>query len=213
MQDRQQILRSNYEAVRERIHAAADVANRNVDEVTLVGVTKHADIETTRDFIAAGCMDLGESRPQVLWPKAEALADLPVRWHQIGHLQRNKLRKTQPLVSLIHSVDSIRLLQAIDTLQSELSADEPQDILLEVNASGDEAKHGFSASNVQMGVDAGAAVRPCATARTHVHGGTRHNTGPSSKRLRQVAQPPRNAPATLPGSRFRRTVDGHERRF
>ena len=154
MQTRRDILRSNYQAVCERIQAAADAAHRSADEITLVGVTKYVDVETTRDFVAAGCSDLGESRPQVLWPKAEALAELPVRWHQIGHLQRNKLRKTQPLVSLIHSVDSIRLLQAIDTLQAEIAPDEPQEILLEVNTSGDEAKHGFTPSNVNLGVDA-----------------------------------------------------------
>lgn len=154
MQTRQEILRTNYDAVCERIQAAANAAHRSEDEITLVGVTKYVDIETTRDFVAAGCSDLGESRPQVLWPKAEALTDLPVRWHQIGHLQRNKLRKTQPLVSLIHSVDSIRLLQAIDNLQGELAPDSPQDILLEVNTSGDEAKHGFTPANVNLGVDA-----------------------------------------------------------
>lgn len=153
MPTRQQILQSNYDAVCERIQAAAAAAHRDASEITLVGVTKYADVETTRDFVAAGCTDLGESRPQMLWPKAAALADLPVRWHQIGHLQRNKLRKTLPLVSLIHSVDSIRLLQAIDTLQGELAPDEQKPILLEVNTSGDEAKHGFTPANVNLAID------------------------------------------------------------
>ena len=60
-----------------------------------------------------GVLDLGESRPQELWRKAEALKDLPIRWHLVGHLQRNKVERTLPLVHLIHSVDSLRLLQAM----------------------------------------------------------------------------------------------------
>ena len=54
----------------------------------------------------AGCLDLGESRPQQLWEKAERLADLPIRWHLIGHLQRNKVNRTLPHVELLHSLDS-----------------------------------------------------------------------------------------------------------
>jgi uncharacterized pyridoxal phosphate-containing UPF0001 family protein len=117
MQDQQQILRDNLSQVRDRIADAASRANRDPGDVTLVGVTKYVDASVTRDFVLAGCHDLGESRPQVLWPKHEELSDLEIRWHQIGHLQRNKLRKTQPIVSLIHSVDTIRLLEAIDRLQ------------------------------------------------------------------------------------------------
>ncbi len=154
MQDQQQILRDNLSQVRDRIADAASRANRDPGDVTLVGVTKYVDASVTRDFVLAGCHDLGESRPQVLWPKHEELSDLEIRWHQIGHLQRNKLRKTQPIVSLIHSVDTIRLLEAIDRLQAELDPNSPQDILLEVNTSGDEAKHGFSSANVRAGVDA-----------------------------------------------------------
>ena len=130
-----------------------DRSNRKPEDVCLLGVTKYVDAEITRQFVMAGCQDLGESRPQALWPKAESLVDLDVRWHQIGHLQRNKLRKTQPLISLIHSVDSIRLLDAINQLQGEISPDNPQEILLEVNTSGDDAKHGFSAEAIREAVD------------------------------------------------------------
>ena len=105
---------------------AASKVGRDPEEIRLVGVTKYVDLETTRDFVEVGCSQLGESRPQTLWPKAEALRDLQIEWHQIGHLQRNKLRKTQPIVSLIHSVDSIRLLEAINNLQNELSPEKPK---------------------------------------------------------------------------------------
>ena len=153
MEDRRQQLSKNLEAVQERIGLAADKANRQRSEVCLVAVTKYVDAEVTRDLVQAGCLDLGESRPQQLWSKAEALADLDLRWHQIGHLQRNKLRRTLPLVSLIHSVDSERLLNAIDDTQAELDPGAPIPILLEVNTSGDKAKHGFGADGVRRAVE------------------------------------------------------------
>lgn len=143
MSTRQQQLSKNVAHVRGRIRAAAEKAGRDASSVRLVAVTKYVDADITRDLVAAGCEDLGESRPQTLWPKADALADLPIRWHQIGHLQRNKLRRTLPHISLVHSVDSLRLLDAIDSLQAELDPDATQSILLEVNTSGDTAKHGF----------------------------------------------------------------------
>ena len=83
----------------------------------------------------------GESRPQVLWEKSDALADLNVRWHMIGHLQRNKVRRTVESASLIHSVDSQRLLQAIEVAGKE--SDKRVSVLLEVNVSGESAKHGL----------------------------------------------------------------------
>ena len=98
------------------------------DEVTLVGVTKYVGVREALELVAAGCTDLGESRPQELWTKAGELASasgrsdrVQVHWHLIGHLQRNKLRRTLPLVSLIHSVDSERLLAAIDAEWQSLS--------------------------------------------------------------------------------------------
>ena len=88
MQDLQQILQDNLTAVQERINKAADKASRDAAEIRLVGVTKYVDLQVTRAFVEAGCHELGESRPQNLWPKAEALAEHPITWHQIGHLQR-----------------------------------------------------------------------------------------------------------------------------
>ena len=153
MPDNSTLLRNNLAAVSDRIASAAEKSLRKPEEILLVGVTKYVDPEITRQFVQAGCVDLGESRPQVLWPKAENLSGLNVRWHQIGHLQRNKLRKTQPLISLIHSVDTIRLLEAINRLQGELSPGDPQEILLEVNTSGDDAKHGFSEGTIREALD------------------------------------------------------------
>jgi uncharacterized pyridoxal phosphate-containing UPF0001 family protein len=84
----------NLEAVRERIAAAARACGRDPPSIALVAVTKYASIDQTRAIINAGCLDLGESRPQELWRKAADIADAGVRWHLIGHLQRNKVRRT-----------------------------------------------------------------------------------------------------------------------
>ena len=104
----------NLAAVRDRIAQAAARSGRTADAVRLVAVTKYVGPDLIRPLVEAGCRDLGESRPQALWDKAAALAGLPVKWHLVGHLQRNKIRRTLPLVSLIHSVDSQRLVEAIE---------------------------------------------------------------------------------------------------
>ena len=87
-----------------------------------------------------GVRDLGESRPQELWRKAAALP--AVRWHLIGHLQRNKIERTLPLVHCIHSVDSLRLLAALE--EEAARTGRTVDVLLEVNASREANKQGFA---------------------------------------------------------------------
>jgi pyridoxal phosphate enzyme (YggS family) len=116
----------------------------------MVAVTKYVGPNEVRALVKAGCRELGESRPQELWRKAQNLTDVDVHWHQVGHVQRNKLRRTLPLVSLFHSVDSQRLLLAIEQEAAELERRFP--ILLEVNISGEEAKHGFSPAQVEQAV-------------------------------------------------------------
>ena len=89
-------LRENLEAVRSRIAGAARRAGRPPEAVTLVAVSKKRPIETVRPLLNLGVVDLGENYPQELWLRAAALADLPVRWHLIGHLQGNKAKRTLP---------------------------------------------------------------------------------------------------------------------
>jgi pyridoxal phosphate enzyme (YggS family) len=152
----------NLQRVRERIARAADAAGRRPEEITLVGVTKYVDAQQAAELAAAGCTDLGESRPQELWKKVADLqfqrtgaspppATRPaIRWHLVGHLQRNKVHRTLPLVSLIHSVDSERLLAAINEARAaEDDSRGPADVLLEVNTSGEAAKHGLAPSEVE----------------------------------------------------------------
>ena len=74
--------------------AAAARAGRKAEDVRLVAVTKYVGPDEIRALVAAGCTDLGESRPQQLWDRAAELRDLPVRWHIIGHIQRNKVERT-----------------------------------------------------------------------------------------------------------------------
>jgi pyridoxal phosphate enzyme (YggS family) len=148
----------NLRRVRERIARAAEGAGRAAGEVTLVGVTKYVGPRETAELVAAGCRDLGESRPQELWQKYDALLEAgpapagePVRWHLVGHLQRNKIRRTLPLVHMIHSVDSERLLTSIDEELAEVEGSQPPrlKVLLEVNTSGEAAKHGLAPDAVE----------------------------------------------------------------
>src|SRR5437868_11966942 len=112
--DAEAIIAANLQRVREQIADAASRAGRRPEEITLVGVTKYVDVAAARALVDSGCHDLGESRPQSLWEKAEALSGLAIRWHMVGHLQRNKVKRLLPHVHLLHSGDSLRLLEAVD---------------------------------------------------------------------------------------------------
>lgn len=146
----------NLAAIRDRIAAACRAAGRSLDEVTLVGVTKYVGVEVTAAVVVAGCHDLAESRPQQLWEKSAALADVTPapRWHLVGHLQRNKVRRTLPVVSLIHTVDSPRLLESLEA--EAALAGRCCDILVEVNLAGDPGRSGVAVSDAAALVAAAA---------------------------------------------------------
>lgn len=129
------------EKVRQRIEAACRKAGRAPTEVTLVAVTKSVAIEVAELLPELGLLDLGENRPQELWRKSAALP-ATARWHLIGHLQRNKIERTLPLVHLFHSVDSLRLLTALE--KEAARQQRCVDVLLEVNASREANKQGFA---------------------------------------------------------------------
>jgi pyridoxal phosphate enzyme (YggS family) len=139
------ILTGNLRVVEERIQDTCRRAGRPRSAVTLIAVTKTVVPEVAALVPELGCVDLGESRPQELWHKAAALP-VGVRWHLIGHLQRNKIERTFPLVHLIHSVDSLRLLEALD--QEAVRKQRSLEVLLEVNAGGEAAKSGFAVQEV-----------------------------------------------------------------
>ncbi|MBX3437638.1 MAG: YggS family pyridoxal phosphate-dependent enzyme [Planctomycetaceae bacterium] len=115
-------------------------AGRHEADVRLVAVTKYARLDWIRELLHCGCRVLGESRPQQF---VQRVADVesPVEWHFIGHLQRNKARLVVPHAGVIHSVDSLRLLERINQIAVETRVT-PQ-VLLEVNVSGESTKQGF----------------------------------------------------------------------
>jgi pyridoxal phosphate enzyme (YggS family) len=140
----------NLAQIRGGIEAACRRAGRSTSDVLLVGVTKSAQLDWIAALVGLGVFDLGESRPQQLLERVEQLqklcpsgpASLPIRWHLIGHLQRNKVRKVLPIAACLHSIDSLALAARIDSLSAELGL-RPR-LLLEVNVAGEASKDGFS---------------------------------------------------------------------
>ena len=133
--------------IEQRVRDACHAEGRDPADVTIVAVTKQVDDETARAAVQAGFLDLGENRPQALLQKQQALADLPGRWHLIGHLQRNKVRSILPLTHLIHAVDSVRLAETMSRIAGEETLE--IDALLQVNLSGETSKHGFAKSEAK----------------------------------------------------------------
>lgn len=138
-------IRRNLDRVRETLSAAADRSGRKADDVTLVAVTKYAEIEWVNALLELGERSLGESRPQQMVERASQFPS-NVQWHLIGHLQRNKVRPVLPIADVIHSVDSVRLLDRINSLAKEIGTS-PR-VLLEVNVSDEAAKDGFAADEL-----------------------------------------------------------------
>jgi len=156
-------LRTAYEDVMARIDAAAARAGRRGRDIACVAVTKTATPDQIRQIIEMGHADLGENRVQQLQqrvanveeflmrrktlagaaPKGVGGVPSKVRWHMIGHLQRNKVKQVVPLVDLVHSVDSLRLAEELDALGGKL--DRTIDILIQVNCSGEAQKSGVAA--------------------------------------------------------------------
>jgi PLP dependent protein len=151
------VLRGNLERIREEIAAAAIRSGRPPDAVRLVAVTKYVSSEVARLLVELGVRDLGESRPQALWAKVEALGRRPPEWHLIGRLQRNKLARTLPLVDWLHSVDSERLLGAIDAELAARGSASPR-LLLEINIARDANKQGAAAEDAPRLVELAASL-------------------------------------------------------
>ena len=140
----------NLEHVRERIAQSAAKAHRNIDDIELVAVSKTHDAERVREAVEAGQQLFGESRVQ------EARAKIPelpsaLRWHFIGHLQKNKIRHALPLFELFHGIDSLDLARQIDRIADEEGA-RPR-ILLEVNVAGEGSKFGFKPEQLESDME------------------------------------------------------------
>ena len=137
------MLVENLHRVQERIEKACERAGRKPEEVKLLPVSKTHPAEMIRTLYEAGVRDFGENYVQELREKAEELPK-DIRWHMIGHLQRNKVKYIAPFVYMIHSVDSLALAETIEKEAAKCGRVIP--VLLEVNIGEEESKFGTAAS-------------------------------------------------------------------
>jgi hypothetical protein len=135
-------LADRYQRIRSLVAEAAHKAGRSPESIRLVAVSKYVPASSVREAHALGIQDFGESRVQDALPKRDELSDLDVRWHFIGHLQTNKVSRVVGDFLLIHSVDSWRLAEALDSEARARGV--VQSILLQVNTSGESSKYGTS---------------------------------------------------------------------
>ena len=136
----------NIEHVRENIEKACKKAGRSVDEVTLIAVSKTKPYTDIEEALKSGTLDYGENKVQEMCEKYEILPK-NIRWHMIGHLQRNKVKYLVGKTELIHSVDSIRLAEQIEKEYAKKG--ETANILIEVNMAQEESKFGITSQETE----------------------------------------------------------------
>lgn len=150
--ERKAELKENLETVRKEIQVIAKKCSRKPEDIRLLAVSKTHPISDIKLAYELGQRDFAENKVQELSAKIEALADYKdINWHLIGTLQRNKVKFVVGQVSLIHSVDSLKLIRRIANLAEERGV--CQDILLQVNIAEEESKHGFALEEVSAAVD------------------------------------------------------------
>lgn len=132
-------LKKNTELVFQQIADASQEANRALDAVSVIAVTKNVDVQTAEALLPLGVRHIGENRVDKFLEKYQALKDYPVTWHLIGTLQRRKVKEVIPFVDYFHALDSLKLAQEI-----QKRTDHVIKCFLQVNISGEESKHGFS---------------------------------------------------------------------
>lgn len=137
----------NLESLWKRIDRALADSGRSAEDVKLVAVSKGRSVESILEAVQAGQKVFGENRAQELRDKLGHL-NTELEWHFIGHLQRNKVNMVVGKVAMIHSVDSRRLLEAVASRAGELGI--VQDILLQVNVSGEESKYGMEEEETRV---------------------------------------------------------------
>lgn len=176
-----------------RIEDACARAERSPSEVTLVAVSKTHPIETVAEAMTAGLTAFGENRAQELVPKADAARERGITpvWHFIGHLQRNKVRDVLPRIDVLHSLDSIRLIDEIVARWPDHPRTEPLQCFIEVNLAGEAQKEGIAPTEVSAMLDAARAtgildVRGLMTVAPHTGDG--EAVRPVFATLRDLAQ-------------------------
>ncbi len=140
-------IRENMKAVEDRIAAACQEAGRKPEDVTLIAVSKTKPVEMLREAYECGCRDFGENKVQELLDKYEVMPK-DIRWHMIGHLQRNKVKYIVDKVYLIHSVDSLRLAEEISKEAGKKNV--CVNILVEVNVANEETKFGTTCEDAKQ---------------------------------------------------------------
>ena len=131
-------IKENLEHINEKIRVAAVKSGRKREDVLLLAVSKTVDVPRIKEAVELGLVDLGENKPQEINWKYYEIEN--VRWHQIGHLQTNKVKYIIDKVCLIHSVDSMKLAEEINKRAAAKGI--IMDVLVEINIAGEEAKHG-----------------------------------------------------------------------
>ena len=137
--EQSKLLAENYHTVKENVRTACEKAGRNAEEVTLLAVSKTKPVDMLWDVYRAGARDFGENKVQELVDKIPQMPS-DIRWHMIGHLQRNKVKYIVDKVYLIHSVDSLRLAEEIS--REAVKKQVEVNILIEVNVAQEESKFG-----------------------------------------------------------------------
>lgn len=139
-------IKENIEKITALKNDAADRAGRNGEEILLCAVTKTHSAAEINEAIDAGVTDIGENKVQEIVDKFNDVK--PVRWHMIGHLQTNKVKYIIDKVSMIHSVDSLKLAEEIDKRAAQHGI--TMDILIQVNSANEESKFGISTSETEQ---------------------------------------------------------------
>jgi pyridoxal phosphate enzyme (YggS family) len=134
-------IKENLLRLKERISSAAKRLGKDVSGITLVAATKDVPAALIKNAVDAGIRQIGENKVQEAEAKYEALKDLSIEWHMIGHLQTNKVKKALSIFSVIQSVDSSRLAEKISTEAQKTG--KKVDIFLEINTSGEASKYGI----------------------------------------------------------------------
>lgn len=144
------MLKDNLKTVEEHVQEACKRAGRSREEVTLIAVSKTKPLEMLQEIYGEGVRDFGENKVQELCDKMEQLPS-DIRWHMIGHLQRNKVKYIVGKVALIHSVDTYRLAEEINIQAKKRGIIVP--ILVEVNIAGEKTKFGTTAEDAMLLVE------------------------------------------------------------
>lgn len=143
-------IRENLNRVRDNIERACQESGRDADSVQLIAVSKTKPLKDLQQAYACGCRDFGENKVQELVEKYEQMPK-DIRWHMIGHLQRNKVKYIVDKVYLIHSVDSLRLAEEIS--KEAVKKHVTVSILIEVNVAGEESKFGSTVEETYLLVE------------------------------------------------------------